>query len=72
MKKVNNIIEDRIKQMKYGESADDTSNELKHFQDFLYHHFYKHECYEELSPRSNQLGRYFCKGINLNLSVVSV
>ena len=44
--------------MKYHENADDTCNELKHFQDFLYRHFYKHEHYEEMRPRSNQSGRF--------------
>ena len=27
--------------MKHAETTDDTCNELKHFQDFLYRHFYK-------------------------------
>ena len=41
------------------EIADDTYNELKPFQDFLYRHFYKHEHYKEMRPRSNQPGRFF-------------
>ena len=45
--------------MKYVETTDDTYNELKRFQDFLYRHFYKHEHYEEMHPRSNQPGRFF-------------
>ena len=59
IKKVNDIIEDGIQQMKYVETTDDTCNELKRFQDFLYRHFYKHEHYEEMRPRSNQPGRFF-------------
>ena len=59
IKKANDIIEDGIKQMKYIETTDDTCNELKRFQDFLYRHFYKHEHYEEMRPRSNQPGRFF-------------
>ena len=53
IKKVNDIIEDGIKQMKYIETTDDTYNELKRFQDILYRHFNKHEHYEEMRPRSN-------------------
>ena len=45
--------------MKYIETTDDTCNELKRFQNFLYRHFYKHEHYEEMRPRSNQPGRFF-------------
>ena len=45
--------------MKYIETTDNTYNELKRFQDFLYRHFYKHEHYEEMRPRSSQPGRFF-------------
>ena len=45
--------------MKYIETTDDTCNELKRFQDFLYRHFYKHKHYEEMRPRSTQPGRFF-------------
>ena len=58
-KKVNDIIEDAIKQMKYIETTDDTCNELKRLQEFLYRHFYKHEHYEEMRPRSTQSSRFF-------------
>ena len=57
--KVGNIIDDGVKQMKYVETTDDTCNELKRFQDFLYRHFYKHKYYEEKRPRSNQPVRFF-------------
>ena len=72
IKKANNIIEDGIKQMKYIETTDDTCNELKHFQDFLYHHFYKYEHYKEMHQRSNQPANFlqWLRCINLNLSVV--
>ena len=72
IKKVNDIVEDGIKQMKYIETTDDTCNQLKRFQDFLYRHFYKHEHYEEMRPKSNQPGRFFAtlRRINLNLSVI--
>ena len=59
IKKLNGIIDDGIKHMKYVETADDTCNELKRFQNFLYLHFYKHEYYEEMRPRSNQPGQSF-------------
>ena len=59
IKKVNDIIEDGIKQMKFVETTDDTCNELRRFQDFLHRHFYKHEHYEEMCPRFNQPGQFF-------------
>ena len=67
IKKVNDIIEDGIKQTKYVETTDDACSELKRFQDFLHRHFYKHEHYEEMRLRSNQHGR---RRINLKLSVI--
>ena len=71
-KKVNDIIEDAIKQMKSIETTDDTCNELKRLQEFLYRHFYKHEHYDEMRPRSTQSSRFFQlpRCINLNLSVI--
>ena len=57
-KKVNSIIEDGFKQMKYVETTDDTCNKLKGFQDFLYHHFYKHKYYKEMHPSSGQLSQF--------------
>ena len=45
--------------MKYVETTDDTCNELKRFQGFSSSHFYKHEYYEEMRPRSNQSSRFF-------------
>ena len=41
------------------ETTDDTCNELKCFQDFSYCHFYKHEHYKDMHPRSNQPGQFF-------------
>ena len=33
--------------------------DLKHFQDFLYRHFYKTKCYDSMRPVSNQHARFF-------------
>ena len=57
--KVNHIIDDEIKRMKYVKTTDDICNELKRFQDFLYHHFHKHEHHQEMQARSNKRGRVF-------------
>ena len=59
IKKVNHIIDDKIKRGKYVKSTDDIWNELKRFQDFPYQHFHKREHYEEIHPRSNKRGRVF-------------
>ena len=59
IKTVNDIIEDAIKQMKYIETTDDTCNELKRLQEFFYRHFYKHEHYEVMRPRSTQPDQLF-------------
>ena len=71
IKKVNDIIEDGIQQMKYVETTDDTCSELKRFQDFLYRHFYKHEHCEEMRPRFNQPGRYFATAKTHKLESIS-
>ena len=71
IKNVNDIIDDGIKQMKYVETIDDTWNELKRFQDFLYPHFYKHvmkRCVEDLISLVDFLQPL--RRINLNLSVL--
>ena len=71
IKNVNDIIDDGIKQMKYVETIDDTWNELKRFQDFLYCHFYKHvmkRCVEDLISLVDFLQPL--RRINLNLSVI--
>ena len=70
IKKVNDIIEDGIQQMKYVETTDDTCSELKRFQDFLYRHFYKHEHYEEMRQDLISLVDFLRpqRCINLNLS----
>ena len=65
IKKVNDIIEDGIKQIKYIETTDDTCNELKRFQDFLY---ITKRCAQDLISPVDFLQRLRC--INLNLSVI--
>ena len=47
------MAEDGIKQRKCVETADNTLNELKRFQELLYNNFYKHEHDKEMLPRSN-------------------
>ena len=41
--KVDQIVEDGITEVKYIETSDNTLFDLKRFQDFLYHHRYKHK-----------------------------
>ena len=59
IERVGDIIEDGIIQRKNVETADNTYNELRHFQDLLYRHFYIHEHYKEMRPRANQPVRFF-------------
>ena len=53
------MINEGIAEGKYIETVDNTHNDLKRLQDFLYHNLYKHEQYENISPKSNQPGRFF-------------
>ena len=53
------MIEDGISQGKYVESVDNTHQDLKHFQHFLYRHFYKTKYYDKMHPISNQPARFF-------------
>ena len=39
--------------------SDNTHQDLKHFQNFLYSHFYKTEYYDKMRPISNQPARFF-------------
>ena len=39
--------------------SDNTHQDLKHFQNFLYRHFYKTEYYDKMRPISNQPARFF-------------
>ena len=57
--KFNNMINEGIAEGKYIEIVDNTHKDLKRFQDFLYRNLYKHEQYENMRPKSNQLGRFF-------------
>ena len=59
IKKVNAMIDDGISQGKYVETVDNTHQDLKHFQNFLYRHFYKTEYYDKIRPISNQPARFF-------------
>ena len=53
------MINEGIAEGKYIETVDNTHNDLKRLQDFLYHNLYKHEQYENMRPKSNQPGRFF-------------
>ena len=54
------MINGGIAEGKYIETVDNTPKDLKPFQDFLYRNLYKHEQYENMLPKSNQPGRFFC------------
>ena len=59
IKNVNITIGDGIAQGKSVETVDNTHQYLKHFQHFLYRHFYKTEYYKKMYPISNQHASYF-------------
>ena len=59
IQKVNAMIYDGISQGKYVKTVDNTHQDLKHFQNFLYRHFYKTECYEKVCPISNKPTHFF-------------
>ena len=53
------MIDDGISQDKYVETVDNTHQDLKHFQHFLYRHFYKTEYYDKIRRISYQPARFF-------------
>ena len=53
------MLNDGISQGKYVETVDNTHQDLKHFRNFLYNHFYKIEYYDKMRPISNQPARFF-------------
>ena len=55
--KVNAMTDEVISKTKYVETVDSTHKDLKHFQDFLYRHFYKTIYYDGMHPISNQSAR---------------
>ena len=57
--KVNAMISEGISKGKYVETVDSTHKDLKHFQDFLYRHFYRTKYYDGMRPVSNQPARFF-------------
>ena len=57
--KVNAMTSEGISKGKYVETVDSTHKDLKHFQGFLYGHFYKTKYYDGMRPVSNQPARVF-------------
>ena len=57
--KVNAMINEGISKGKYVETAGKTHKELKHFQDFLYRHFYKTRYYDGMRSISIKPARFF-------------
>ena len=53
------VISEGISNGKYVETVDSIHKDLKHFQDFLYRHFYKTKYYDSMRPVSNQTARFF-------------
>ena len=53
------MINEGISKGKYVETVDSTHKDLKHFQDFLYRHFYKTKYYDGMRPISNQPASFF-------------
>ena len=56
--KVNAMMSKGISKGKFVETVDSTHQDLKHFQDFLYRHFYKTKYYDGMHPVSNQPARF--------------
>ena len=54
IRKKNTMIADGISQGKYAETVNNTHEDLKNFQNFMYKHFYKTEYYGKMRPISNQ------------------
>ena len=52
------MIENDVTEGKYIETSGNTLCSVKRFQDFRYHHLYKHEHYEVKRPHSNQPCRF--------------
>ena len=57
--KVNARTSEGISKGKYVQTVNNTHNDLKHFQDSLYRHFYKTKYYDGMRPVSNQPARFF-------------
>ena len=57
--KIDQMIENNITEGKYIKTSHNILCDLKRFQVFLYHHFYKHKGYEAMFRRSNQPGCFF-------------
>ena len=58
--KVQQMINDWIRDGIYKVTADNTLDDLKTFQSFLYHNFYgKYEHFEKMLPKSNQPGQLY-------------
>ena len=58
--KVNAMISEGISKGKYVETVDSTHKDLKHFQDFLYRHFYKTKYYDSMRPGFQSTCTFFC------------
>ena len=56
--KVNAMIDEGISKGKYVETVDGTHKDLKHFQDFIYRHFYKTKYSRGIRTISNQPARF--------------
>ena len=57
--KVNARTSEGISTDKYVQTVTNTHKDLKHFQDFLYRHFYETKYYDGMRPVSNQPARFF-------------
>ena len=57
--KVNARTSEGISKDKYVQTVNNTHKDLKHFQDFLYRHFYETKYYDGMRPVSNQPARFF-------------
>ena len=58
--KMKQMIHDGIRDGIYKVTADNTLDDLKTFQSFLYHNFYgKYEHFEKMLPKSNQPGQLY-------------
>ena len=68
--KVNARTSEGISKDKYVQTVNNTHKDLKHFQDFLYRHFYETKYYDGMRPVSNQPARFFATAKTLKFDTI--
>ena len=71
-KKIDNMINDGIQQVKYKETDDNILKELESFQSFLYRHLKNSPHYRQMLPSSHQPARFFATAKLTNLKTLMI